>query len=112
MTQFTSKAALFMLLLAPCTAFGSIADVAGSVVNFPVTMIRGAAHMSMESVDCVADIYSKTFDAVVVAPVTAVAEFAEAHSQMLWRVASLASFAYAAKFARDRMMKHGSLCKR
>lgn len=116
MTQFKSKAALLMLLVVPCRAFGGLSDVAGSLVELPVNMVRSAVNMSMEIVDGVAKIESTTFDLAMKYPmdgVKAVMSLAEEHSQTLWRVASVATMVCAFKYAKQAYMKNCPMaCKK
>ncbi len=104
MTNLKSTTALFMLLLVPCKAFGGLSDVASSIVELPMNMVKSAANLTMELVDGVAGIEETTFHAITGYPVEGarkVVALANEHSQTLWRLASVATLAYAFRYAKD-----------
>jgi hypothetical protein len=116
MTNLTSKAALFMLLLVPCKAFGGVTDVASKLVAIPVTMVKSSFGMAMDVVDGVAGLEEAAFSAITEFPMKGVRgamELADEHSQTLWRIASVASLAYAFRYAQNVYMKNCPMaCKK
>lgn len=116
MTKLTSKTALFMLLFVPCRAFGSVSDVAADIIALPMNAVKSVCTMALEMVDGVAKIEESVFDTVTALPMEGakrVVSMANDHSQTIWRAASVATLAYAFRYAKQAYVKNCAMnCKK
>jgi hypothetical protein len=108
MKNFKSTSALFMLLLVPCTMFGSISEIATSVVNLPVNFVKSVASLATGTVKGLADV-ERSIVTTVTSPFLSggkkAVNFVEDHSDKVWNLMSVATLAVAGYYAKKAYTK-------